>query len=233
MIVVAGLPGSGKVFHLSLSRPFSTFLTESSGAHRANRWTQGTECRTMLKSAEETLRVIGVALTMAFFAFFWALRGKLDMMGLEYVRWNRTAPVFLVRAVALGLIAGVVMAWWFRNYYLGATPPFAELWIAVTWGPLIEEVIFRGYLFSILEGFLSRWLRRPGWLAVIGITAAFALGHLVKTGITPIQITSIFLTGTLYGWLRLDSGSTVPPVCCHISYNAVIYLAAAFLRHQR
>ena len=187
----------------------------------------------MLESAEEILRMIGVALTVAFFAFFWALRDKLDMMGLEYVRWKRTRPVFLIRGIALGLIAGAVMAWWFRNYDLGSPPSFAELWIAVTWGPLIEEVIFRGYLFSMLERFLGRWTRNSGWLAVIGIAALFALGHLVKAGITPVQIASIFITGTLYGWLRLDTGSIVPPVCSHITYNAVIYLSAAFLRHQR
>jgi membrane protease YdiL (CAAX protease family) len=187
----------------------------------------------MLESAEETLRMIGVALTLAFFAFFWALRGKLDMMGLDYVRWNRTRPVFLIRGIALGLIAGAVMAWWFRNYDLGALPSFAELWIAVTWGPLIEEVIFRGYLFSILERFLGHWTRNPGWLAVIAIASLFALGHLVKAGITPVQIASIFITGTLYGWLRLESASIVPSVCCHIAYNSVIYLAAAFLRHLR
>ncbi len=52
--------------------------------------------------------MIGVALTVAFFAFFWALRDKLDMMGLKYVRWNRTRPVFLIRGIALGLIAGAV-----------------------------------------------------------------------------------------------------------------------------
>jgi hypothetical protein len=99
----------------------------------------------MLESAEGTLHIVGVALTLAFFAFFWALRGKLnDVMGVEYVQWNRTSPVWLVRAVALGLVAGAVMAWWFRNYDLGTETPFAELWIAVTWGPLIEEVMFRG-----------------------------------------------------------------------------------------
>jgi membrane protease YdiL (CAAX protease family) len=175
--------------------------------------------------------MIGVALTLSFFAFLWVLRDKLDMMGLEYVRWNRTSPLFLVRALALGAIAGAVVAWWFRTSYLGVPPSFAELWIAVTWGPLIEEMIFRGYLYSILENFLSRWVRSPGWLAVITIAAVFALGHLVKPGITPVQIASIFITGTLYGWLRLESRSTVPPVCSHISYNSVIYLAAAFLRY--
>jgi membrane protease YdiL (CAAX protease family) len=85
----------------------------------------------------------------------------------------------------------------------------------------------------MLERFLGRWTRNSGWLAVLGIAAIFAMGHLVKAGITPVQIASIFITGTLYGWLRLNSGSIVPSVCSHIAYNAVIYLAAAFLRHQR
>jgi membrane protease YdiL (CAAX protease family) len=65
---------------------------------------------------------------------------------------------------------------------------------------------------------------------VVGIAGVFALSHLVKSGITPIQVATVFLTGTLYGWLRLVTGSTVPPVCSHISYNTVIYLVAAFLR---
>jgi membrane protease YdiL (CAAX protease family) len=113
---------------------------------------------------------------------------------------------------------------------MGRQPPFAEVLIAVSWGPPLEEVIFRGYLFSLLERFLKRWPSNPGWMIVVGITAAFALSHLVKSGITPIQVATVFLTGALYGWLRLVSESTVPPVCSHISYNSVIYLAAALLQ---
>lgn len=115
---------------------------------------------------------------------------------------------------------------------MGQQPAFVEIWIAVTWGPLIEEVIFRGYIFSFAHMILSRWMRRPGWLIVIGIAALFALSHLIKSGITPVQVVSVFVTGTLYGWLRLGSGSTVPAVISHISYNSVIYLAAAYLRQN-
>ena len=43
------------------------------------------------------------------------------------------------------------------------------------------------------------------------------------------QIASIFLTGSLYGWLRLDSGSTVPPLFAHSAYNAALF-GVAFLR---
>jgi hypothetical protein len=126
--------------------------------------------------------------------------------------------------------AAAATAWWFRGYDMGRQPPFAEVLIAVSWGPLLEEVTFRGYLFSLLERLLKRWLSSPGWLIVVGIAAVFALSHLIKSGITPVQVATVFLTGTLYGWLRLATGSTVPPVCSHISYNSVIYLAAAFLR---
>jgi membrane protease YdiL (CAAX protease family) len=176
------------------------------------------------------LPAIGVAITLAFFALLWALRDKLNTMALEYVHRNRTPAVWIGRAAALGVGAAALTAWWFRGYDMGRQPPFTEVLIAVSWGPLLEEVIFRGYLFSLLERFLKRWLRSPGWLIVVGIAAVFALSHLIKSGITPIQVATVFLTGALYGWLRLATGSTVPPFCSHISYNSVIYVAAAFLR---
>ena len=59
--------------------------------------------------------MIGVALTVALFAFFWVLRGKLNTLELEYVQWNPTSPLSIVRAVALGLLAGSAIAWLFRN----------------------------------------------------------------------------------------------------------------------
>ena len=70
---------------------------------------------------------------------------------------------------------------------------------------------------------------KPGWIAVVVIAGAFALSHLVKAGITPWQIVAIFLTGCLYGWLRLDSGSTAPPLFAHVVYNSVLF-GIAFLR---
>lgn len=174
--------------------------------------------------------MFSVAVTIALFAFFWLLRDKLNMTGLEYVRWRRTPAVWPIGGVVLGVAAATMAAWLFREYNMGQQPPFAELWIAVTWGPLIEEVVFRGYLYSFSEQLLRRWMSNPGWLIVVGIALLFALSHLIKSGITPVQVGSVVGTGILFGWLRLRSGSTVPPVCAHISYNSVIYLAAAFLR---
>ena len=107
-----------------------------------------------------------------------------------------------------------------------------ELVMALTWGPLFEEVIFRGYLFSFSDMVLKRWIRRPGCLIVIGTAVVFAVSHFAKSGITPAQIGSVLITGLIYGCLRLAGGSTVPPVCSHIAYNSVILFAAALLRQQ-
>ena len=192
-------------------------------------WILAFGCWTMLTSGRETVRMIGVALTVVLFGVLWACRGKLNSVGLQYIDWNRTPIRSTLLAVGLGSAAGLVIAWWFRGLQVGKMPPIAETWIALTWGPLIEEAMFRGYLFRGLSWLLERRVRRPGWLVVTGIAAVFALGHLLKSGITPTQIATIFLTGCLYGWLRLESGSTVPPVCAHMAYNTVIFSAAALL----
>ena len=56
--------------------------------------------------------------------------------------------------------------------------------------------------FSLLAMLLGRWTPKPGWFVVILVAVLFAAGHLVKGGITTVQLASVFLTGTLYGWLR-------------------------------
>lgn len=176
--------------------------------------------------------MFGLAITMALFAFFWSARDRLNVMGLEYVCWRRTSARWIVLGALSGGGVGAACAWCFRRYELGNDPPFPELVVALTWGPLFEEVIFRGYLFSFSDMVLKRWIRRPGWLIVTGTAVVFALSHFAKSGITPAQIGSVLLTGLLYGCLRLASGSTVPPVCSHIVYNSVILFAAALLRQQ-
>lgn len=101
--------------------------------------------------------------------------------------------------------------------------------MGITLGPLLEELVFRGYLFWGVHWFLRRFISQSGWLTVVVIAAVFALSHFAKPGITHSQIASVFGTGLLYGWLRLKSDSTVPAVFAHTSYNATIFLAATFL----
>jgi membrane protease YdiL (CAAX protease family) len=175
------------------------------------------------------VRFVAVAVILIFMAGFWIARGRLQGLGLDFLAWNRTPGSILLRAVAFGAGAALAVAWVFRGIQTGSLPNFADLTMGVTLGPLVEELVFRGILFYSVLLLLSRWLRDAGWATVIVIAAVFAVSHAGKAGITALQIGTIFLTGTLYGWLRKNSGSTVPPFCAHVAYNAVL-LSVAFLR---
>lgn len=74
--------------------------------------------------------------------------------------------------------------------------------------PLLEEVIFRGYLWSAIEDSLGPW---AAWIAT---SVVFAGYHLV-----PLHVLAIFGTGALIGWLRLWSGSLWPCVAAHFVNN--------------
>jgi membrane protease YdiL (CAAX protease family) len=171
------------------------------------------------------MHVVGVALTMAFLWLMWSVQGRLVSHGFEHVNWLPTRPIVLGKAMLLGLLAGTIVAWLFSGYDKNYEPEVGAVWMAITIGPLVEEIVFRGYLFWALEWLLGHWLRKPGWWVVFAVAALFALCHVPKPGMAWPQIASIFATGSIYGWLRLESGSTVPPVCAHICVNAALYWA--------
>lgn len=172
--------------------------------------------------------MLGIAITLVALWALWMARGKLTVHGLEYLRWEPTAPRWNFVGTGCAVVAALVFSGLFQRYRVDALPRFADLWMGVTLGPLVEEFIFRGYLFAFLSAILVRW-KAPaaGWVTLVVIAALFALGHMVKPDITPTQVASIFAMGCLYGWLRLRSGSTVPSTIAHIAYNAVIYGVAA------
>jgi len=171
--------------------------------------------------------MLGIAITLVALWALWMARGKLTFHGLEYLRWEPTAPRWNYVGTGCAVVAALVFSGLFQQYRV-ILPRFADIWMGVTLGPVIEEFIFRGYLFGLLSAVLIRW-RTPaaGRVTLVAVAALFALGHLAKPDITRTQLASVFAMGCLYGWLRLRSGSTVPPTIAHIAYNAVIYGVAA------
>lgn len=89
--------------------------------------------------------------------------------------------------------------------------------IAVS-APLVEELIFRGYLWRVFE----LGVGRTG--ALVGTTVLFAAYHL-----DPIHVVALLPTALFLGWLRLASGSLVAPILAHFVNNALgVGLALAF-----
>jgi membrane protease YdiL (CAAX protease family) len=179
-------------------------------------------------SRSKSVLMLAVGVTLALMWLMWLAQGKLEKYGFNALHWRPIPARFLARAAVFGVLAASAAFWLFRSY-ARAVPAFQEVWMGITLGPLIEELVFRGYLFWGVHWFLRRFISQSGWLTVVVIAAVFALSHFAKPGITHSQIASVFGTGLLYGWLRLKSDSTVPPVFAHTSYNATIFLAATFL----
>jgi membrane protease YdiL (CAAX protease family) len=87
--------------------------------------------------------------------------------------------------------------------------------------PLVEEVLFRGFL---LPGLAASALGRSG--ALMLTSGAWALLHWQYH---PFYLIQIILLGVLFGWLRLVSGSTVLTIVLHGLLNSAALVQAAFI----
>ncbi len=93
--------------------------------------------------------------------------------------------------------------------------PLAALFLfnTIILAPVTEEVLFRGFL-------LPSWSR--SWLGPIGAVAAtsviFAAVHIQYDLCGMI---AVGLAGCVYGWLRLRSGSLLPPILALCVGNAI------------
>ncbi|MCH8101639.1 MAG: CPBP family intramembrane metalloprotease [Chloroflexi bacterium] len=82
------------------------------------------------------------------------------------------------------------------------------------WGPLTEEIFFRGF---VLGGLRKRFGNRGALLLSAGL---FALFHIDPTIYVPI-----FFFGIVLGWLYMHTGSIWPSMAVHIVHNTTILLA--------
>lgn len=89
-----------------------------------------------------------------------------------------------------------------------------------------EELFFRGFLFSAFQSKV-----RPR-IAIFATAAFFALFHLLtKGGIAVERLVPTFLMGLALGWLAWRSGSVVPGILLHASYNSTL-MVIAYLKPQ-
>jgi membrane protease YdiL (CAAX protease family) len=91
--------------------------------------------------------------------------------------------------------------------------------VAVTLGPVCEELAFRGFLQPLLVRSLG---------VVPGIVAAavpFGLLHLPEYGYSWRHGVLVTLAGAGFGWMRHSTGSLKAATIMHASYNAVFFAA--------
>ncbi|MEX2495891.1 MAG: CPBP family intramembrane glutamic endopeptidase [Woeseia sp.] len=145
-------------------------------------------------------------------------------------RWHFAAALTALVAVPMVALLNLAMQWlmqWladapFRNPQIEFLAPAGFSWTAFAGmlfaaaivGPIAEEVVFRGLLYS--------WLRRYlGAVASIPLSAAvFAAAH----GIAML-VPALLVNGVLLALLFERSRSLVPPIIAHGLFNAMMVIA--------
>jgi len=105
---------------------------------------------------------------------------------------------------------------------------------AVTLGPLVEETLFRGVLFSSLLGFRRKHAMLPAIghariALAMGLSALlFGMVHLPDLGWRWYAVPNLALLGVGCAWLRYKSGSLWPAVMAH-GVNNLLAVAGWFV----
>ncbi len=148
------------------------------------------------------------------------MAGSLQPGGRPAARWWGLAPVLAAACLAVSFVWGAALD------AVGVTPEpqwvvqallDAPTWVSVGvalfvagWAPVVEELVFRGWLQPRLrEPFGPR-------LAILAQAAVFAAMHLDRLWAIP----PLFVIGAVAGWLRQRSESVAPGVVLHFCNNA-------------
>src|SRR5262249_39135050 len=140
-----------------------------------------------LASAGEKTGIVGALGAAAFLVYAWANLDRLKGLGLDHVRWRSANLMNWGIAGAAGVLAGVIC--FVLGISAGHMMRLGDNWkliaLPVTLGPVLEEVVFRGYLFAFLIWLLSRVPNFAGlsWLVVLLAAMVFAVVHLAQPGV--------------------------------------------------
>ncbi|HYW65284.1 MAG TPA: CPBP family intramembrane glutamic endopeptidase [Candidatus Dormibacteraeota bacterium] len=114
--------------------------------------------------------------------------------------------------------------------------------MAVLVAPLVEETLFRGYLYPLFARLISALLRffgiedaqalRSGILGSIILTGVlFGLMHGAQLGWTWSLVSMLILVGIIFTLVRARTGSVFASFLMHLGYNSLIAVAAVLSTH--
>ncbi|MBI3666494.1 MAG: CPBP family intramembrane metalloprotease [Acidobacteria bacterium] len=107
--------------------------------------------------------------------------------------------------------------------------PFSAFLIAafgVLVAPVIEELLFRGFLYPVME-------RAHGaFLAVFGTASLFSLMHAQQYGWNWQNLLLLLFVGVVFGAVRAFSRSLVPSTLAHAAYNFTLFAGLYFASNR-
>jgi len=147
----------------------------------------------------------------------------------EEIRWSRNYTIRNRALVVMGMaLAFAVMIG--SSLFPPDNPPIERLlntplaiamfaFYAVFFAPILEEVMFRGFLFGVLEQMAG------ASIAVRTTAVVFALLHVPQLWGSWAGMLVIFFVGYLLSEVRHRTNSLIPSVIVHTSYNGMIFVA--------
>jgi uncharacterized protein len=162
------------------------------------------------------------------------VEGKYHVAFWQAIRWNWPRSEW--RLLALGAVMLIVLGALQNLLPMPKDTPFEHLFdrprdayllsiIAVTIGPLMEELFFRGFLYPVLA-------RRMGVVWGIVLTALpFGLIHLPQYGDAWAAGLVIFLVGVVCGVVRAATKSVGASFLVHVGYNGMQMVIALVATH--
>jgi len=157
------------------------------------------------------------------------IEGKYHVQFWKAIRWDwpRASWKFLTIGAALLIVLSVVENLFpkpkdtpFEHLFYRPRDAYLILFIAVTLGPLLEELFFRGLFYPVLA---RRWGAPWG----VFLTAlAFALLHLQQYSYAWVAFFAIFLVGIVCGTVRASTKSVAASFLVHVGYNGTQMLIA-------
>jgi hypothetical protein len=179
------------------------------------------------------LALLSELLTYGAVAVFMILlvEGKYHVRFWEAIRWRwpgRSVGRFLFMGVALLFALNLLEHFLptpkstpFEQFFARPIDAYLTSIFAVTIGPLMEELFFRGFLYPVLE-------RRVGVPAGILLTALpFGLMHLPQYGYEWSAVLIIFLVGVVLTAVRAWTKSVAAGFLMHVGYNGGLMILAA------
>jgi membrane protease YdiL (CAAX protease family) len=93
---------------------------------------------------------------------------------------------------------------------------------AISIAPLVEELVFRGLLFAIIEGAMG------ARVAVVVTALLFAGLHIPEYWQAWHHLFMILIVGLVFSLTRAITGSVTPSIVLHVGYNSLLMLGLLF-----
>lgn len=179
---------------------------------------------------------IGVVTTAVFLVLAARSLDKLQSMGMEYANWTSVRNSIWAAAILSGTLGALVVYGIaaVNHVSLGLSANWSLIVLHLSLGPILEELVFRGYLFTLLQVLQRRASVQidSRWPTILISSATFAAMHFTPTGHAALQFLCIAAMGVVYGWIRSHSSSTAAAALAHATYNSTLYLLGATALHH-